>query len=62
VNQKSRDFYQIFVISNKKSEATVWISEIWKIYSLAYGFLIFVISVLGGGERDARECRAALSA
>ncbi len=41
-NQKSRDFSQIFVISNSLG---LGFKNLWKIYRLAYGFLFFVISL-----------------
>ncbi len=47
MNQKSRDFFQKFVISKKKPIPKGMDLKIYKIYSLAYGFLFFVISILG---------------
>jgi hypothetical protein len=45
-NQKSSDFFQMSVLFKKKRR--VWIqNSIKKIYSLAYGFLFFVIFISG---------------
>jgi hypothetical protein len=44
-NQKSRDFCQIFVISNKIFRLGYGFKNLKKIYRLAHGFLFFVISI-----------------
>jgi hypothetical protein len=46
VNQKSRDFCQMFVISKKENHTLGYrFKNLQKIYSLSYGFLFFVISI-----------------
>jgi hypothetical protein len=50
-NQKSRDFYQIFVISNKKS---IGYDMDLKIYRKSRGVLFVVISISGGHHHQAR--------
>ncbi len=47
VNQISWDFSQMYVISKKKTMAWGMDLKSSKIYSLAYGFLFFVISISG---------------
>ncbi len=47
-DQKSRDFCQIFVISNKKIHRLEYgLKNLYEIYRLAYGFLFFVIPIFG---------------
>jgi hypothetical protein len=51
LNQKSRDFCQMFVISKRKARTlgkkSIGFKNLWKIYSLTYGFSFFVISISG---------------